>query len=127
MVQYAKCSSLAQAWCQHAPLYAYSGPWDDWTQLLRAAWLRAHRIAPFDDSEHGERMWGQVRQSMVEENMKIPDAIDSSEINIAGPPISTRVLDTVSRDKEVARNLAKQCAMVYLYENHELAEASDYV
>ena len=76
--KYDKCTSLAQAWCQLSPLGIWDDPWDDWTQLLRAAWLQAHKIAPFDEMEHGQRLWDHVRQSIVEENIKVPNTYTGS-------------------------------------------------
>ena len=39
----------------------------DWIQLWRANWLKAHRLAPFDDSEQGKGHWERVIQSLPED------------------------------------------------------------
>lgn len=62
---YGSCKSIQQAFCQYVPLR--HGAWGDWTQLLRAGWLRAHRLAPFEDTDEGKQRWESVVQCLPEE------------------------------------------------------------
>ena len=41
--------------------------------------------------------------------------------------VSPRVLDTFSQDRDEASNLSRHCVMVYLYKEHRMANASDYM
>ncbi|CAB9503209.1 expressed unknown protein [Seminavis robusta] len=120
--KYADCTSMAQAWCQRAPVSPQRRPWDQWTQLVRAAWLNAHNIAPFEDTPRGRQLWEQVMElALKADGLSKPTT--GSETREIIRPLDINTFQVAGVDE--AR--AKECLAVYLWKDHKLAKASDYV
>lgn len=117
--------SIGQAFCQYN-----RSTWNDWTQLLRAGWLKAHQIAPFDATDHGKMLWDSVIESVGpelnkttcgnEHESEIVEVLDFHLFDDEGD-----TWDDEEEKEEKARDI-KYFAKNFLRQNHGLAKASDY-
>ena len=112
---------LAQVFCQRAILYN-DQQWDAWTQLLRATWLRAHGLSPFDKDDH----WHRVLSAANISEQTISTARDLTH------PVGVLWFECCdlhhdNNEREEEEDDPRALAMAYLQESHTLAKASDYI
>ena len=119
--KYNDCHSIGEAFCQYFPLP--DGCWDDWTQLLRAGWMKAHRLAPFDQTSHGNMLWERVIESVGHGELKLEKSVDRDDEDNMGP----QVLNIDEHQYQEAEDRAKEYALIYLRLNHVVARGSDYI
>ena len=120
---YQNCTTLAHAFCQYVPLtqVRVTQPLDSWTQLVRAGWLRAHGMAPFDDSEAGKKKWNDVVQSLPEDIQSLLKRDLTSE-EVAG--FAHEVINDAYNEQ--VRERVKKSVLIYLRLDHSRPKGSDY-
>jgi len=107
-------NTLGHAFCQHIPLFAGTGMLDEWTQLLRAGWLHAHKLTPFDGTDLGRMRWEAVIQS-VGSDLKAGTSDKKDEFD------EMEVLNFWDEGDK------KDFAIFYVQQSHDMAKGSDYV